>query len=307
MDQLTAETSVLPNFIVVGASKAGTTSLHHYLSQHPEIFLPGKKESYYFLSSGLSVNFEGPWEKYTVNRDRTSSWADYLDLFKGSEDFPARGEVCPSYLRTPGTAEKVHEKLGDIKIIAMLRNPVYRAYSQYCMRLGLGLESLGFEEALTAEPERIKRGWFGGSYFLAGLYGEQLARYYQVYPRENIKVLLYEDFVESPQGSLTEICDFLGVSSFGNWDTAERHNKSGDISNPLLRFLWTKSNTPRGKLRPFLPAAIRNRASFWINRLSRSRPTLRQETITRLLEGYSEDISACEELTGIDLEHWRRG
>jgi hypothetical protein len=297
--------SPAPNFMIIGASKAGTTSLQHYLSQHPDVFLPVIKETCYFISSARTVSYRGPWEEFTINRDRICSWGDYLGLYQGAGSFPARGEICPSYLRTAGTAQRIHQKLGDIKIIVILRNPVIRAFSEYCMRKGLGVENLEFEEALTAETANLRENWYGGRYLQGGLYGEQLQEFYKVYPSEKIKILLFEDMINSPSSTLDEVCEFLGLSRFSGWDTSDRYNRSGDINNSFLRFLWVNSNTLRGILRPLLPLSVRRRISIWIGRLSRNKPVLQPKTAEQLMEYYSQDIRTCEELTSVDLDHWR--
>lgn len=141
-----APTSHLPNFIVIGAQKAGSSTLHDLLSAHPQVFMSKQKELHYFDDCVLIPTF-----------------MKYQEAFYGAASFKAIGETTPSYLSYPGAAEKIRAVIGDIKIIAVLRDPVDRIYSQYWHNIKNGRETLELREAIDAEPSRLAQ--MGMSFF----------------------------------------------------------------------------------------------------------------------------------------------
>jgi Sulfotransferase family len=294
----------LPNFLIIGAAKSGTTSLYHYLGQHPDVYLCPIKETHYFISGNKPLNFTGPLEQYTVCREAVTSWAEYRLLFDRVTGEKAIGEVCPSYLRTAGAARRISDRLPGVKLIAVLRNPVDRAYSDYLMCRGLGVEKQNFEEALEEEPRRIAEHWYGGIYMSKGYYGRQLAAYYELFPAEQILVFRYEDLCRDSQAVMNKICSFIGVDPRDDWDLTERHNVSGEIANPLLRKLWVGSGRLRGQLRPLLPQFVRQYTSRTINKVQRKRTVMAEGTRRKLTNLYHDDIIRCAELTGLDLQTW---
>ena len=118
----------LPNFLIIGAAKSGTTALYRYLYDHPEIYMSERKELHYFSYPETSKLTKGP---HTYKRLSVSTLAEYMTFFDGARDEIAIGEASPSYLYLPGTAERIYQLLPNVKIIAILRNPVERAFSAY--------------------------------------------------------------------------------------------------------------------------------------------------------------------------------
>jgi len=146
-----------PNFIVVGAAKSGTTSLFHYLNQHPDVFIPDKKECRFF--SQMPGGFKGPGDEH-VNETIIRTYSEYLELFKEAKSETALGDVSPDYMfYYQNSIKNIKETLGQVKIIIVLRNPVFRAFSQYMHFRRDGRENLSFEEALTQEESRQNQGW----------------------------------------------------------------------------------------------------------------------------------------------------
>jgi hypothetical protein len=203
----TAGLRPLPDFLVLGAQKAGTTALYAYLRRHPEITGPAWKEVSFF--------------------DR--HWARGTRWYRGN--FPLRrgaaavGEASPSYLFHPLAPERVRSVVPEARLVALLRNPVERAYSHYQHELAFGREPLPFEEALDREEERLEgeverlladaayfsRAWWDHTYVARGLYAEQLERWLAVFPREQLLVLPTDELARDAGGSYARVLEFLGV------------------------------------------------------------------------------------------------
>jgi hypothetical protein len=204
----TARWRPLPDFLVIGAQKAGTTALYAYLRWHPGVTGPSWKEVSFF---------DRHWW-------RGESW------YRGQ--FPLRprgrliGEASPSYLFHPLAPERARAVLPGTRLIAVLRNPVDRAYSQYQHEVALGREPLSFEEALAAEEERTRgeverlladprafsRAWWDHTYLARGLYAEQLDRWLAVFPREQLLVVTTDELGERPGTTYASILAFLGAA-----------------------------------------------------------------------------------------------
>ena len=198
-----------PGYLVIGAQKAGTTTLEHYLDRHPEIGGPYRKEVHYF----------------DINAWRSPRW--YLGHFplKRSGGPRLAGEASPYYLFHPVAHERAHRLLPDVRLVVLLRDPVARAVSHYNHSRRRGLENLPLEEAVEREPERLAgeeerlrdpralsgphRHW---SYVSRGRYAEQLERWLSVYPREQLHVVIAEEFFARPAEVYRDVLRFLGVS-----------------------------------------------------------------------------------------------
>jgi hypothetical protein len=149
----------LPSFLVVGAAKSGTTALHEYLRQHPQIFMSPIKETNFFALDGTRPSFGGPRAEI-LNNDAIWRFEDYARLFSGVTDERAIGEVCPRYLFTAGTACRIKRRLPEVRIVAVLRNPADRAFSGFSMYRRDGLEPAAtLAEAITDEPRRVRENW----------------------------------------------------------------------------------------------------------------------------------------------------
>ncbi|HLC76285.1 MAG TPA: sulfotransferase [Candidatus Peribacterales bacterium] len=208
----------LPNFLIIGATKAGTTSIHHYLGQHPDIFVCKRKETNFFAQDSATC-FLG---------DSIRTQEQYEQEFAEVKNEKAIGETSPAYLAVPAAPTNIHALIPHAKLIAILRNPTERAYSHFLMRRRQGREfRASFEQCIDEEdidPER--------SYKHRGFYGEQLERYYKIFPKEQILVLLYEDFVDNPNNVLRTIFTFLGVDPTFEPDISERYN-TNTAAEPL--------------------------------------------------------------------------
>jgi hypothetical protein len=294
----------LPNFLIVGAAKSGTTSLFHYLGQHPEVYVPPCKEPCYF--SGGQPNI--------VNSDD-----EYEMLFSGATTEKAIGEASATYLYDQEAPRRISNLLGDVKIIIILRNPVTRAYSAWGHNYyQVGYETLSFEDALLEEDARMasqrfreKCPFYYGEYyyFHRGLYYKQVKRYFDTFGRGRVQVHIFEEFVKDPAATCRVAFTFLGVDPDFE-PIFKTYNASPAFRIGFVhRFLVTPPLI-LDKVYHSLPARLRfvayrvGKSVYWLNQKYRPRPPLDREIKTQLLEKYREDITKLEELLGRDLFIW---
>ncbi|RMF05764.1 sulfotransferase, partial [Candidatus Woesearchaeota archaeon] len=225
--------SKLPNFIVVGAQKSGTTSIYNYLRQHPEVYLPDRKECW-FLSEAKPGKIPGD----VTEKDMVRTIEQYRKLFSKVKNEKAIGEVSPDYLfyhkNTIKNIKKYFPKPEKVKIIIILRNPVDRAYSAYYHLRREGREKLPFEDAIKKEKERIKKGaGLGWRYTQMGFYYEQVKDFIENFPET--RVYLFEDFKKDPAGIMKDILKFIGVNPDFEIDYSVKYNISGEVRSRALR------------------------------------------------------------------------
>lgn len=210
-----------PDFFIIGAAKSGTTSLFRYLSQHPQVFGSKLKEPTFFVSDA---------EKSVIKAHLFQPCAtleEYRRHFEAASSELAVGEASPLYLYGCDSAELIHDFNPASKIIAILRNPVDRAFSHFNFLRQRGLEPIGrFDEALSLEAERIRcKSSPAFHYMERGKYGAQLARYYDCFHRDRIRVYRFEKFASAPLVVLEDLFEFLGVDSNFVPDIKIKHNR----------------------------------------------------------------------------------
>lgn len=285
-----------PDFLIVGAARAGTTSLYYWLKQHPEVFMPDIKEPSYFVH-GYGI----------------SDWEKYLSLFEPGRGKKAIGEASAAYLAAPESPRWIREILGDVKIIILLRNPVERAWSLYCWMVMEGYEWISnFEQALAEEEKRFNNRTFRQSnpeyfwdymYFRSGLYYEQVKRYIDLFG-ENVRVYLFDDLINLPKRVYADICNFLGINeSFSPTFTPQNPSRVPRVV--ALQFAARRLQIVLGKL----PRGLR-RASRLIPLLMTLNVSMGYKASTqpdlkkRLQDDYREDIAKLSELIQRDLSGW---
>ena len=196
---------MLPNFLIIGAARAGTTTIYNHLRDHPDVYLPAQKrpEPHFFLKQSEYARGITYYEQR---------------FFSASRNERAVGEASTSYVfgeRVPG---RIRQALPDVRLICVLRNPVERAFSGYWHTVKNGLETLSFEEAVAQETARKVElaGTAMGevapfAYVERGLYHQQLSRWFAEFPRSRMKIVIFDDFVDDPNKGLREIAAFIGV------------------------------------------------------------------------------------------------
>ena len=293
--------TTLPNFLIIGAAKAGTTALHAYLQQHPQIYMTPTKETNFFAFAGEEIDFQGPGDEALKDFSITD-WETYQAQFAQVTIEKAIGEACPSYLYYPQAATRIKQYLPDARLIVILRNPITRAYANFLHIVRDDREThRDFALALQDEPNRIANNWeWFWHYIQVGFYGKQLQHYYQIFASSQIQVYLYEDLKENAITTLQDIFFWLEVDDTFIPDIALRPNKSGMPKNKLIHQILTKPNPIKTLLKPLFPAKIRQK----IQHQNLNTPKISQEVKQQLLDLYHADILQCQDLIDRDLSAW---
>jgi hypothetical protein len=295
----------LPNFLVIGAGRSGTTSLHHYLGQHPAIYLPRvKAPSHFYCCNGLAA-IDDPLLR-AQTRHFVADPAAYERLFDGVRGETAIGEVSPVYLATTAAAPRIAARLPGVKLIAVLRHPIDRAWARWVGRVRDGLERrTDFREVVREETRAaLPRDDAFGTYVASGFVHHFLATYFELFPRERIRIHLFEDLLRDPAALVADLFRFLEVDASFRPDTATRHNRSGGfIRSRPLRALWTRSARVRTAARAYLPEPLRD-AAFRALTGDLVAPSLDPELRAELQELFRDDTERLQDLIGRDLSHW---
>ncbi|MCY0901081.1 MAG: sulfotransferase [Firmicutes bacterium] len=295
---------MLPNFLVVGAAKSGTSSIDRYLGQHPDVYMPPKKEAHYFSKASFPDRFTGPGDD-GMNMETIGSLDRYESLFDDVCDQKAIGESSAFYLYYPETAERIAAVNPEMKIVIVLRNPVERAFSAYMYLMRDERETLSFEAGLAAEEERRRQNfepmWL---YRELGLYAEQVRRYLDVFGPNQVKVILYDEFARDNAGIMADLFSFLGVRTDFPIDTSIRYNESGKPKSRALFNFVAKPNLLKEMVKPFVPLAVRERLGNRAKSMILERVDMDFSTRAELKAFYSQDIRSLQTLLGRDLSRW---
>ena len=298
--------AALPNFLIIGAAKAGTTSLYHYLGQHPQVYMSPVKEPKFFALEGQQLDYRGPGDAERMKSASVTTLQDYQELFEGVSTEIAVGEASTLYLYSEKASASIKHHLPEVKLIAVLRNPVDRAYSNFLYLVRDGIEQLNdFSQALEAEESRIRGRWAPmWHYRQRGFYYLQMKRYFDLFDASRIKVVLYEDMRAGLSGLLSDIFRFLGVDSEFAPDTSKAHNVSGVPRVGALHNLLVRPNVVKDALKPLFAAKIRTKARRYLRNKNLAKQDLPWHIRIELLEGYREDILQLETLIQRDLSGW---
>ena len=273
----------LPNFLIIGAAKAGTTTLHAYLRPHPEIFMPARKELRFFAYGGSGDDYTFP----------VKTLEEYEGYFADAGDAKAIGEASPNYIRTPAAAGRIKALIPDCRLVVSLRNPVEQSFSAYLMvvRNGALAGNVSYREAL-AMPN-FRRG-----------YARDLGTYFGLFDRDRIRILRFEDLVREPLAVARDVYGFLGVAPDFAPDVPKVSNPGGVPKNRMLhRVLGNKRMMDFG--RRYLPEKLLDVAKGVRNdNLEKRRMT--SEEREAALAVFRDDILETEALIGQDLSAWLR-
>lgn len=283
------------DFFIVGAPKSGTTSLYHYLNEHPDIEMSSYKEPNFFSDESL----QGQNIYYIKNR--VNSLEKYHSLFK-RKDNCLKGEASVSYLFYDDVPAKIMSYNSKAKIIIILRNPIERAYSHYLMDHSLGLISESFESIIQKKSKNRKAHFFYQQYVEVSKYTDQIQRYFQVFHKENIHIIDYEDFTKNTFYVVSCIFSFLGLNSDFRPSLENRHNVYTAPRNSLVRHFYT--NIPfRRSVISLLPRYLRH----YIKRIfftSDKKPIMLDETQTFLKQYFKNDVKKLSILLNKDFTKW---
>ncbi len=298
----------LPDFLVIGAPKAGTTALHAALDGHPGLFMSAIKEPKFFLTDGPPPSSGGPGDAATY-REHIWRRDDYEALFAHAPAGALRGESTPFYLYDRPAGLRIRSLIPHVKLIAVLRDPVERAHSNWAHLRSAGLEPIGdFVAACAAQEQRIAAGWAWFWHYAAlGRYGEQLDHLYTVFPREQVLTIRYGALVDTPAATLDRICAFLGVREGAiaevpkeNVTTHPRGSAGHRAASPPLRVVAAAGR--------HLPGAAGAAMSRWAGALLQQGGPPRQPLTwaerQAVLPYFEADIRLLEKVTDDDFSNW---
>ncbi len=274
----------LPNFLIIGAPKAGTTSLYEYFRVHPEIFMPRLKEARFFGYDGSEGRLKFP----------IHSQAEYEALFDGATTETAIGEATPHYLLYPEAARRIHETIPQVRLIASLRNPVDRSYSVYQMnRRNKGANAdVPFGAAMRSDPH------------LQETYHQHLQRFFERFAPARIRIILLEDLEAEPLRTVRSLFEFLGVDPDFTPDLSRIANPGGEPRSQALHSLLANKRLinvarrvmPDAMIAPLKALRSRNLQKRVLSAADRKAAT----------DFFRDDILRTQDLIGRDLSHWLR-
>jgi hypothetical protein len=297
----------MPNFFVIGAAKSGTTSVYHYLAQHPQVFMCPRKEPRFFaLGDDGKLPDLGPgihhlWEQ------AVKDLGAYRSLFDGVHGERAIGEATPLYLSSEGAPRRIYEQVPDAKLIVILRHPVEMSYSAFMMTRRAGFEPIvDYPEAVPLDGDEQTMGWRWRLYVYQALYGRHLRRYLAYFDRQQISVHLYDDLRVDVLGVLKEMFRFLDVDEGFVPDTSVQHNvglqpRSSVVEKvitghgPVIRLLWRT-----------IPGGAQQRLRGALERRNRTRVRIPGDLRRRYIEVFRDDILDLQQLLQRDLSFWLR-
>ena len=270
-----------PNFIIPGAGKSGTNSLRSYLNEHPQIYFCRAKEPNFFAHA----------------YDLGEAW--YEGLFSGARDAAATGEASTHYFWYPDAPSRMHAYNPDMRLVFSLRDPVRRAYSDYTAKLSRAGEVMSFRDVVDSDTTLLAH----------SRYHTNLKRFLDVFPREQIHVIVFDDFIADRYAVLAGICAFLGVDAAFTFSSVDRRENRSQmpIFASLQRFrMRFAANNHDGAPKFYAKAAIR-RGIDMANHIVETRavPPVPQDDQRYVAALLADEISGLEELIQRDLSHWK--
>ena len=285
------------DFFIVGAPKAATTSLYHYLDEHPEIEMSSKKEPDYFL--GKPIQEQGIY----YGKNRINTLDKYESLFAQKEG-AIYGEGSVSYLFYENVAEDIKKYNPNAKIIIMLRNPIDRAFSHYLMDCRLGLVSDSFEDIINKKSKYKNAHLFYQQYIEVSEYAKQIQRYCNVFSTDNFLLIDYEDFKGDVSGTVDLVYDFLKVSTEFSADVNTKYNTFTMPKNKGIRFIY--SFVILRKILTFIfPKSLVENIKGLLFKADK-KPKLLEETRNQLKQFFSDDVRELGRVLGKDYSKWTK-
>lgn len=302
-----------PDFVIVGAVKCGTTSVHEYLDEHPSVFMSSPKETNFF--SFLAVGRRNAYDWSNVAWDATArieSAEQFCALFAGARPDQLCGESSPGYVLEPRVPAVLREWNPGVRVVMVFRDPAERAWSDFLHHLRDGTEPLPLErftEAFADSNRRIADNWaMHCVYEIKGCYGTQLAHWLTIFPREQIGVFFYDDLRRDPRAFMRSLYAFIGVDPSFEPDTGQHYNVTGVPRSRWLHRLVYMPHPAKRLFRWLLPPAVRRRLRYRLmQRNLQAPPALPDDIRRQLARHYLPEVEKLEALTGRDLSAWKPG
>ena len=283
------------DFFIVGAPKAATTSLHHYLSQHLDVEMSSKKEPNYFSDESLQK------EKMYYGEHRVDTIEKYHALFD-RDDAILRGESSVSYLYYQDVPCNIKAYNSQAKIIIILRDPIERAFSHYLMDYRLGLISESFKKVITKRSKHPNSYLYYQQYVSVGEYSQQVKRYLDVFSQENILIIDYDEFKNNTSAVFKETLNFLALKDHFKIDFEKKYNTYSMPSNIVIRYIYSFV-TFRKFISAILPQRLINnfRNIFF---KSSEKPQMSSQERSILIDHFRDDINSLSKLLNRDFSKW---
>lgn len=307
--EINSKQEKMPDFLIVGAQRAGTSSLYYYLLQHPQIYMSPVKELHFFSY------IDKPEHIRNLVRDRwrernvvtASNLNNYISFFKNASDKQIIGEVSPSYLYhykdTINAIKRMYGKRAkELKIIISLRNPIERAFSALEQATKTNKEELDLIPAIEHIPEKLKQGLFGLDYIGHGKYYESVKAYMENF--EHVAIILVEELKEKPYETIRYIFEFLGIKKDFLPDISLKLNPSGIPKNRKIFDFVNKPNIVKRFLKNLLPAKIRIQAKAYLLKHLLDKTYMKKHEREYLIGVYKDDIKNLQSLIQKNLSAW---
>lgn len=299
----------LPNFVIAGFAKCGTTSLYHYLYEHPEVFLPKRKELHYFTYESVLKNKDrGPGDS-EMHAFHVKSFSDYKRFYEQADKYLAVGEVSPSYANYTEGLNGIKSVLGQsTKVVLVLREPIDRMYSNYLHLVREGREELSFADALKEEESRFNLGYSNfWRYKFTSSYYDKIREVKNNF--DNVFIITFEDFVANRKERIGELYRFLGVDdSYIPKNIDFQFNAGGFYKKNIL----TKLIFHRGKINSFLKRIIPLNSTVKIiaSKLTSSSkvkaPEIEKSLEKQLINEFRSEVEKLKKDFGVRTEFWKR-
>jgi hypothetical protein len=277
-----------PNFFIVGTPKSGTTSLFHYLQEHPEVFIPSLKEPHFFSSPEVKNTYYKT--KIVDNKE------EYLKLYQSDKEYKVVGDLSSSYLFNKHTASRISDFNPKSKIIIVLRNPVERAVSHYLMDVSLGYINVSLKEVLT-NKETYKK--FYQEYVEIGFYDKQIEEYKSNFPDSQLLIILSESLQKDTDNTLKNIFKYLNISTEFSLSSKVEHNKYREARFPFLKKILNSDI-----IKSLFPNSIKEKLKPIIYNQKAEKPKLEAEK-EMLKKIYKNSIINTENMISKDLSSWK--
>ncbi|MEM9803811.1 MAG: sulfotransferase [Cyanobacteria bacterium P01_D01_bin.56] len=291
-----------PTFLIIGVQKAGTTSIYNYLKQHPQIYMSPVKETGFFERDWEAA----PKDIQRLKKNGIVTWNQYQRLFaQASQQHVAFGEASPNYMfHYRSSAEQIQRRLPQAKLIAILRDPVQRACSDYLMNMR---DAIGKQTPLA---EQVRSRGNSSYVLLKGKYYEQLKHFMDVFGRSQVDVFLYDDLRQDSQGFMRDLYESIGVSPDFVANTAKQAQKAKVPKNQALNRLLKTKNPIRSvatSIMQLVPTELRHQLRdqlITLNSQDKSKAKFTEEDVILLRQYYREDILQLQDLLQRDLSAW---
>ena len=280
-----------PNFFIAGAPKAGTTSLYWYLRNIPGIYMPSIKEPNYF-----SITTMPKHHSLRPIRDKRK----YLNLFKDVTDEKIIVDASPHYLADPEAPHLIHQVVPHACILISLRDPVELIFSSYLKKIGVGVLHMSLNDEIQNALHKKIDPRKSSLNLEDGMYSENVKRYFDIFGREQVKVIIFEEFIKDAKGTVEEILRFLGISQkLDNFD-AEAHNPFSIARGPIARYILSHRSTGFIAKKVF-STSVREILKDKVLSKKSPKPKMEPQDRETLIRFYSEDVKKIEDTLGRKL------